>query len=1002
MSTKLMYCISLVLMITQAGIAVEVARWDFDETSGTTATDQSGVYVANLEGGDTLDVDGKFGSGLDLAGDGGLTADAASVDALRFTGDFSIALWIYPNGDVADYARFVDMSAADGGLADSYRLMTGTGDNSDNFRFMSRQSGSNTSIFHSRAIAVGTWNLLVVRHDLDGDIAMNVLQDGDTVDAAFVAANAEGAATAGPIEYAAGDLKLGRLIGTGRKFTGLMDGVVFYDEVLTDADVADIYNKAPASEPIAASPTPADEAIDVLRNAALSWESGELANTHTLYVGSVFEDVNNASTADPLGALIEQGLTASSFDPGVLEFGQTYYWRVDEVNGAPDRTVFEGDVWSFTVEPIAIPITTVTATASGANPGMEPSKTVDGSGLNALGQHSSAGTDMWLALTADSWIQYEFDKAYKLHDMLIWNSNQLVETFIGFGVKDAVVETSLDGVTWTVVEGVGPFAKGSGQDTYVANTTVDLSGIVAQYVKISPQSGHGLSGQTGLSEVRISYVPTDARELSPADGSTSASAEVTLSWRAGREAASHQVYLGTDAANLALVGTTDESAFVAEDLDYAQTYYWQVVEVNEAETPATYTSEIQRFNTPAFATVDDFESYSGSEGQEVFMTWLDGFGGDASLGGSTTGHIDGPFVETTNVHSGNQSMPIFYDNDGGFIDIDGKSSSPTFSEVLREFDSPQDWTAGGIKTLSLVFRGEIGNTGQLYGKINSTRLDYDGDPGDIQQAQWHVWNIDLSSVNGAQSVRELAFGVEGGTTGALYLDSIRLYPGTSELITPVQPGTTHLIAHLAFEGNTTDSASGLNGTLVGSANFAPGQQDQALNLNTVTVTDYLELTGYKGVLGTNSFSISLWIKTAETIEQQIVYYGTHVGGQRCEFRIHSNGHIRIGNGSGQVEGFTDVTDDRWHHVAVTVRENATNSSTDVRVYVDGLDDTQESADPDAYDIVAEWDVTIGYRPSQDDRYVIGAIDEFRIYDDVLSAAEIAGLAGRTAPIHKPF
>ena len=39
----------------------------------------------------------------------------------------------------------------------------------------------------------------------------------------------------------------------------------------------------------------------------------------------------------------------TSFDPGTLSEGTTYYWRVDEVNGAPAFTVHTGDVWSFTV-----------------------------------------------------------------------------------------------------------------------------------------------------------------------------------------------------------------------------------------------------------------------------------------------------------------------------------------------------------------------------------------------------------------------------------------------------------------------------------------------------------------------------------------------------------------------------------------------------------------------------------------------------------------------------
>lgn len=138
MYKRLICLVSFVLVVSQACNAIEVARWDFEETSGTTAMDQSGLYVATLGGSDTLDVDGKFGSGIDFAGDGGTTVDATSSEAFRFTEDFTILLWI--NSDVAfgDYTRFVDISAADGGLQDSYRLFTGSGDSADNFRFMSR------------------------------------------------------------------------------------------------------------------------------------------------------------------------------------------------------------------------------------------------------------------------------------------------------------------------------------------------------------------------------------------------------------------------------------------------------------------------------------------------------------------------------------------------------------------------------------------------------------------------------------------------------------------------------------------------------------------------------------------------------------------------------------------------------------------------------------------------------------------------------------------------
>ena len=72
------------------------------------------------------------------------------------------------------------------------------------------------------------------------------------------------------------------------------------------------------------------------------------------------------------------------------------------------------------------------------------------------------------------------------------------------------------------------------------------------------------------------------------------------------------------------------------------------------------------------------------------------------------------------------------------------------------------------------------------------------------------------------------------------------------------------------------------------------------------------------------------------------------------------------------------------------------------LWLDGLDDTRPSTDPDAYNITADQDVRIGSRPAGNDRFFMGLIDDVRIYDYALSDAEIAWLAGVTKPFDKPF
>ncbi|MCH8194302.1 MAG: hypothetical protein IIA65_09855, partial [Planctomycetes bacterium] len=168
---------------------------------------------------------------------------------------------------------------------------------------------------------------------------------------------------------------------------------------------------------LAKRPSPGKDANDVSRDTLLSWESGIYAQTHNAYLGTNFDDVNDAAVGGP-GLVVGQGLADAAFAPGRLEFDQTYYWRVDEVNGAPDSTVFKGETWSFTTEPFSIPITGITATASSSFGDSGPEKTIDGSGL-ADDLHGTSAGDMWISAGVPATLEYAFDKAYKLHELWI-------------------------------------------------------------------------------------------------------------------------------------------------------------------------------------------------------------------------------------------------------------------------------------------------------------------------------------------------------------------------------------------------------------------------------------------------------------------------------------------------------------------------------------------------------------------------------------------------------
>jgi hypothetical protein len=736
-------------------------------------------------------------------------------------------------------------------------------------------------------------------------------------------------------------------------------------------------------------PSPENGAVDVPRDVVLGWQPGPYAATHDVYFGTSFDDVNDAGVASPRGVLVSQGQTTTTFAPTeLLEFGQTYYWRVDEVNAPPDSTVFKGDVWSFTVEPYVYPIRNITATASSAQADNRPENTVNGSGLNPQDQHSNNELDMWLS-TGDqpNWIQFEFDQVYKLHELWVWNYNQGFELFVGWGAKEVTIEYSADGETWTELEDVPEFAQATGMPTYTHGTTVSFDGVFARFVKLTITKNWGTMVQTGLSEVRFFYLPIHAREPQPADGATGVAIDTDLIWRPGREAQSHTVYLGKDqdavAGGTVAAVTRTQRSYTPPALDLGTTYFWRVDEVGDT---GTFEGNLWSFTTQEFLVVDDFESYD-DDNNRIYLVWIDG---EENKTGSTVGYMEsvgGTFGERTIVHGGRQAMPIFYDNAG-----------LTTAEAQRTLDA-QDWTARGIKSLSLFFRGAPENTGQLYVKINNTKVVYDGDAADIKRPTWQVWNIDLSAVAGNLSqVTQLTIGIEGaGASGTLYIDDIRLYPRSPQFVVPAEPDTANLVAYYAFDGNANDgSGKGRHGTVQGTVSYVAGVTGQAINLDGTAAHVTVATVG---ITGAASRTISGWAKADRTTIPEWTnvfgFTGADSNGQHFDIQaVGTTATTTLGyyglHRYGWEQNILPI-DLEWHHLAATL------DGTTVTWYGDGIamgsDQVTNVNTPGPFHVGKRQDNT---------NFFPGSVDEVRVYDRALSAEEIAWLAGKRTPAHKPF
>ncbi len=719
--------------------------WLLDEGAGNVAKDSSGHgYDADLKGGPAW-VSGRFRRALEFQGTSYLEIRNSSEN-LPFGGTepFSITAWVKNDGGGTVLGKY------NAGVIGAYILVIGGNGAVTFHREVAPWTFSGTKTLpandfgHVAVTYDGTAMKIYINGEFDAQQERGA-QNTDTATPVLIGARL---ANGAPSEF----------------FHGALDEVALFNVALTEEEIREVMNGLASSQ--ALSPNPENQATDVRYDTSLAWTAADTAATHNVYFGASGEDVNAAGTNSPLGVLVSEGQAETTYTPeDVLTYGQTYFWRIDEVNGAPDYTVSRGKIWSFTVEPFAYPVAPVTATASTFQLGAGPENTINGSGLNVDDLHGTEAETMWMA-TGDTpaWIQYEFDKVYKLHELQVWNSNQLIESFMGFGARNVAIEYSTDGATWTALEGVPEFAKATAVATYAANTTVEL-GVSARFVKLTINSNWGgLTPQTGLSEVRFFCVPLQARRPQPAVAETGVSVEVNLDWRPGREATSHRVFIGADrdaVANGAVASeTVDDHRYAPTDLMLATQYFWKVDEVGDT---GVYPGDVWSFTTEEYAVVDDFETYNDSD-HRVYNAWVDGLTDNTS--GSQVGYNESPFAETTIVHGGSQAMPLIYDN-----------TSFAFSEAKRTFDAAQDWTRRGAKTLVVHFAGAAGNDGQLYLKIDSAKVAYAGNQTDLAQTDWQVWSVDLSTVGNAGSIHSLAIGVEGsGATGTLYIDDIRLYP----------------------------------------------------------------------------------------------------------------------------------------------------------------------------------------------------------------------------------
>ena len=115
---------------------------------------------------------------------------------------------------------------------------------------------------------------------------------------------------------------------------------------------------------------------------------------------------------------------------------------------------------------------------------------------------------------------------------------------------------------------------------------------------------------THIGEVwSFTAAPLAAFDPAPADGTPYVNPDTVLSWSAGKDAVSHDLYLGTDPDAVAnrdasvFVGKQLVTDYAAENLDAGTVYYWAIDEVTLADV--TTAGEVWSFTTLPDLSIDD-------------------------------------------------------------------------------------------------------------------------------------------------------------------------------------------------------------------------------------------------------------------------------------------------------------------------------------------------------------------------------------------------------------
>jgi hypothetical protein len=416
-------------------------------------------------------------------------------------------------------------------------------------------------------------------------------------------------------------------------------------------------------------------------------------------------------------------------------------------------------------------------------------------------------------------------------------------------------------------------------------------------------------------------------------------------------ALSHDVYIGEDADSVAdatmmspeYKGRVEESFFTGTDLNANQEYFWRVDEVAGGRGGII------------IGAVWSFETGAARQYEEIYE--------------SEDAYLSGPEVEST--------------NDGytgtGYVDYINTSGDYAEYSIFAHYSGTHEFEfryalASGNRPLEIRINGEVIEESLSFPSTGSW-------------ANWAYTERISGTLNAGNNVLRATIADYKGAN-VDHLKVIEDYPYSES-----DPGLQVCLQLDESSGGTAadSSGNGREGTLHGGVVWQPGDGWFGGAVRLDGSDDYIEVQGYKGVTGSNPRTVGLWVNSEGLALGDIVSWGANNTGNRWSLGFSPRGGMfGVNIGGGFIFAVESVTDGAWHHVAAVVPEAGSDLG-DIRLYVDGKDETVPGAVGPQIDTAIGENLKIGTFDDGSGRFFAGSVDDFIVFDVALTDEQVSRL-----------